>query len=306
MMSDKTIRELGAELPLPPEERLRGLPAPLLTRFAPSPTGFLHLGHALHLLYVWTIARKARGRVLLRMEDHDRMRCRPEYEGAILEDLEWLGLYPDFGTFEEFRAGSTPFRQSDCDVHYAGALERMKARGLVYGCDCSRKQIKERTGDAGEELRYDNHCRERGLPPEAPYGIRVAMADEAIAFEDLFLGPQFQNPAAQCGDMLVRDRHGCWTYQYCVAVDDLRQGVNLVIRGQDILASTGRQIQLMRLLDASAGVPMYGHHPLIADPAGNKLSKRDFAKSLRELRMEGMTADAIMRMAVDCMRGNEH
>jgi len=132
----------------------------LRTRFAPSPTGYLHLGHVVHMLYVWGIARAAGAEVLLRIEDHDRQRCRPEYESALLEDLAWLGLVPD--------VVPTPCRQQDREVRYAEMLEDLHARGLVYACACSRTLVLRRTGQGGGELRYDNYCRSgvvATLPP---------------------------------------------------------------------------------------------------------------------------------------------
>lgn len=273
---------------------------PIITRFAPSPTGYLHLGHLVNALYVWGIARALGGAVILRLEDHDHGRCRPEYEAAILEDLEWLGLAPDRGEIAAFRAGATPYRQSGNAAAYESVLADLAARGLVYTCTCSRKQVLARTGKGGGELRYDGHCRDRGYHPEVTGGTRLRLDDAAVSFEDACLGPLEQCPAAQCGDLLLRDRHGNWTYQFAVTVDDWKQGVNLVIRGEDLVDSTARQWHLAEILGRE-DQPVFLHHPLIADPDGKKLSKRDFAKGLRDYRAEGRTPESVLGEAAACV-----
>jgi glutamyl-tRNA synthetase/glutamyl-Q tRNA(Asp) synthetase len=239
------------------------------------------------------------GTVLLRMEDHDRGRCRPEYEAGIIEDLAWLGLEPEGRSLATLRAGPSPFRQSDSTAAYEAALASLTARGLVYGCDCSRSTIARQLGDGlveGQELKYPGACRDRGLTPGAGVGLRVRLADGQEQFDDLRLGPQRQAPAEQCGDLLVRDKAGHWTYQFAVAVDDLRHGVTLVVRGEDLLSSTGRQIALARLL-GRAEPPRFLHHPLILDEAGVKLSKKDQAMGVRELREAGRTAAEVLGLA---------
>ena len=266
-----------------------------VTRYAPSPTGRLHLGHVANAMYVWGMARLNRGRVILRMEDHDRGRSRAAHEDSILEDLEWLGFMPDLGTLDEFRAGPTPFRQSDCAPHYENALAALVDQGLVYACDCSRSRIAA-SGDAkpGEEVPYDGYCRDRSLPIEPGLGLRVRMPAARQRFTDMLLGEQLQDPVIQCGDMLLRDRLGNWTYQFTVVIDDWRQGVNVVIRGEDLLSSTGRQIALQSLM--SAGTPTYLHHPLIQEH-GRKLSKREGDLSLARLRMRGVSPALVLGQA---------
>ena len=264
------------------------------TRYAPAPTGWLHLGHVLNAEYVWG----AGAEVLLRIEDHDRERCRPEYERGILDDLDWLGYRPDIFTTNDFRAGRCDGRQSDRDVVYREALGVLRARGLVYACDCTRRDIESRTEDRGprievrgprvEELRYDGFCRDRGLPLEEGLGWRVRMEPGVERFVDARLGRQTQNPAAQCGDVLIRDRRGNWTYQFSVAVDDERQGIDLVIRGEDLLPSTGRQIRLAKLLGRERPAAFL-HHPLVMKAPGQKLSKSDGDTAIRELREKGWT-----------------
>jgi glutamyl-tRNA synthetase/glutamyl-Q tRNA(Asp) synthetase len=273
------------------------LPSGWITRFAPSPTGLLHLGHAVNAVYVWGLARAFGGRVLLRLEDHDRSRCRPEYEAAILDDLDWLGLVPDEGLTEAFRRGPHALRQSDNPARYEAALAALEARGLVYPCDCSRKDIAREVPVApGEEPRYPGRCRARAVNPAATSARRLRMEPGVERFDDLRLGPQAQDPDAQCGDLLLRDRLGQWTYQFAVVVDDVEQQVDVVIRGEDLLDSTARQIRLARLL-GRAVPPRFLHHSLLRKPGGEKLSKSAGDSGLRELRAAGVSPAEVLGRA---------
>ena len=256
------------------------------TRFAPAPTGFLHLGHVANAIAVWGLARAFGGRVLLRIEDHDQSRCRPEYEAALFEDLSWLG----------FEADEAPVRQSERAALYEEALTRLADKGLVYACDCSRRTIAEASSPGASELRYGGRCRSRDVSLAATPARRVRLAAEEIAFGDLRLGPLSQNPALQCGDVLLRDRNGHWTYQFAVVVDDLAQGVDLVIRGEDLLASTGRQILIARLLGSEAP-PRFLHHPLILREDGHKLSKSNRDTGVRDLRAASWTRERVLGAA---------
>ncbi len=253
----------------------RRLPPSPLTRFAPAPTGYLHLGHAVNAVFVWGLARALGGRVLLRIEDHDRGRVRAEYDRALLEDLSWLGLEADVG----------PVRQSDDGPVYAERLAALAAAHHVYACDCSRSEL-----GPGP---YPGRCRTRGLAEGRGRGVRVELGPGVERFEDGLLGPQAQEPAAQSGDLLLRDRLGNWTYQFAVVVDDLRQGVDLVVRGADLLDSTGRQLALGRLLGRPAP-PIFLHHPLILKPSGEKLSKANRDTGLGELRARGWSPDRVL------------
>jgi glutamyl/glutaminyl-tRNA synthetase len=272
-----------------------------LTRFAPSPTGHLHLGHAVNAIYVWGLARALGGRVLLRMEDHDRSRARREYEHSILDDLEWLELEPDLGPIASFRAGPVTYRQSDAPARYDAALARLRARGLVYACDCTRKTIAEAAGPrARRETPYTGRCRHRGLADAPDRGLRLMLESGVDAFDDARLGAQGQEPASQCGDLLLRDRHGHWTYQFAVTVDDVAQQIDLVIRGEDLLESTGRQLRLARALGHEAP-PVFCHHPLLRAPDGEKLSKANRDTGIRDLRAAGWTpGDVLGRAAEAC------
>ena len=265
------------------------------TRFAPSLTGYLHLGHVLHMLYVWGVARIRGAAVMVRMEDHDTARARPEYETAILENMEWLGFVPDEGIMAADAGRTSLYRQSDCGGHYAEALQFLKEQGLVYGCSCSRREILEQQPAGPDELFYPGTCAEKNLPLEGNT-VRFRVPSDAVSFRDLALGDCQQAPVQQCGDFSLRDRHGQWTYQFCCVCDDIRHGVNLVVRGEDILPSTGRQIQLFRALGAP--VPHYYHHPLVYDSAGEKLSKRQRSESISHLREKGFAPGQVIGLAL--------
>ena len=278
------------------------------TRFAPSPTGYLHLGHVVNAIYVWGLARDRGGRVLLRIEDHDRIRSRPEFETAILEDLAWLGFVSD-------DASEPVRRQSENDATYARALEMLQTTQHVYVCDCSRSDIARlrnavatdehgrnavATNEQGGEW-YPGRCRHKRLMPgeQVPsgVGIRVVLDDAPEPFDDEALGSIVQVPARQCGDLLLRDRDGNWTYQFAVTVDDINDRVTLVVRGLDLLASTGRQIKLARMLGRVTPSHFF-HHPLIVKPDGQKLSKASGDTGVREIRASGATpAEVIGRAA---------
>lgn len=272
----------------------------IISRFAPAPTGFLHLGHVVNAVYVWRESRARGGRVLLRIEDHDRQRSRRKYEATILDDLDWLG----------FSADEPPVRQSERGDIYEDALDGLRRQGLVYACNCSRAEILavsrsaslsgERNGHSNgpdAELRYPGTCRDRGLTEGPGLGIRVRLDDTVERFVDLRHGPQEQQPSAQCGDLLVKDRDGNWTYQFAATVDDFVQGVTLVVRGDDLLASTGRQIQVARLLGRGEP-PQFLHHPLIMKSPGQKLSKSDGDTGIRDLRAKGWTREQVIARAM--------
>ena len=274
---------------------LRGrVPSAPLTRFAPSPTGYLHLGHVGNAIWVWGLARALGGRVLIRIEDHDRGRSRAGYERAVLADLDWLGLIPDLGLPELLRGGPSPYRQSDCGEVYSAALDRLRGSARVYACDCSRRDIALEAGDVfDQETPYPGRCRDRGIAAGDGAGIRVVLPEDAVTFADLRLGETAQTPARQCGDLLLRDRTGNWTYQLAVVVDDLRHEVDLVIRGEDLLASTGRQIMLGRMLGRERP-PMFLHHALIRKESGAKLNKSSGDTGVRELRAAGAAPESVL------------
>lgn len=269
------------------------LPASPLTRFAPAPTGYLHLGHVVNAIHVWGTARALGGRVLLRIEDHDRQRCRRVYETALLDDLDWLGFAPDEYPTTAFRAGACAGRQSDRDAYYRRAVESLRLRGLVYGCACTRREVEAAGGTSADELRYPGTCRDRGLPLDDAHGWRVRLPDASVTFDDARHGITTQTPAAQCGDLLIRDRLGNWTYQFGVVVDDALHGIDLVLRGDDLFASTGRQILLARLLGRDTP-PVFLHHALVMKSPTQKLSKSDGDSGVRDLRAAGWSAARVI------------
>lgn len=268
------------------------------TRFAPSPTGYLHPGHLIHAIHVWGLARAGGGTVALRFEDHDRQRSSRRYEEAILEDLDWLGLKPDPVLLPPPRSADGIYRQSDYPEAYEEGLRRLGRNGRVYYCDCSRRMIRERYIKAGgvnredAEIPYDGFCRDRKLGPGPDRAIRIEFAPGRESFLDGLQGEQHQDVRHRYGDLLLRDRKGNWTYQYSVCLDDLRFRINLVIRGMDLLSSTGRQLRLIRMLGGSA--PGYIHHPLLLDDRGRKQSKSAGDLSLRELRQLGLSAEELL------------
>lgn len=277
--------------------RNRALQPGWRTRFAPAPTGYLHLGHVVNALHVWGIARAHSGQVLLRIEDHDQLRCRKGFEFALLDDLDWLGLQPDIGTTEQFRNGAHAQRQTDSRERYVFTLQNLSSRDLEYGCICTRKDIAQLTGDVfGKESRYPGTCA-RAQPPHATaVARRFRVTNEIETFDDIRLGAQSQQPSQQCGDFPLRDRNGKYTYQFCVSVDDWDQRIDVVIRGVDLLSSTGRQIQLARAL-GRVQPPLYLHHTLLYREDGLKLSKSLGDTGVRELRDAGASPQDVLGRA---------
>lgn len=262
-----------------------------VTRFAPSPTGWLHLGHAHSALTGWHRARAESGRFLLRIEDIDPARCRPEFEAAILEDLSWLGLDWD----------GPVRRQSEHLDDYRAALRKLDAGGLLYPCFCSRKDIAAAVSapHGPEGPVYPGTC--RNLSAELvrerqargdPYALRLNVAKALarsgpLGFRDEREGNVAARPET-LGDVVLARRDAPASYHLCVTVDDHLQGVTLVTRGTDLFHAT----HIHRLLQAILGlnVPAYAHHLLLTNAAGERLSKRDGAMSLRSLRRAGRTA----------------
>jgi len=258
------------------------------TRFAPSPTGRLHLGHVASMLAVWGLAEVWELAVDVRIEDHDRQRCRREYLEGLRDDLAWLGFAP-------VRGGRWSV-QSEHPERYAARLRDLQEQGLVYACRCSRRN-QPATAPGGEAC-YPGTCRERGWPIEGGSAVRVRLEEQEFAFADLWRGWQRQTPARQCGDLVVRDRHGQYSYQFSVVVDDLAEGIDTIIRGADLLESTGRQLQLRKLLGGDAEVRL-AHHPLILGEDGRKLSKSLRSPPVEELRQTGWSAAEVRGLAAE-------
>lgn len=255
------------------------------TRFAPSPTGLLHLGHAHSALF----AARAGSRFLLRIEDIDATRCRPEYTATLLEDLAWLGLAWE----------GTPRVQSTRMPHYRATLEALQHRGLLYPCFCTRGDIAAAIAAAhGPAAIYPGTCRdlpraeaEARIAAGRPYALRLdtaraLAATGPLSFTDLIHGPRRCTPEAQ-GDVVLARKDIPASYHLCVTQDDAEQGVTLVTRGEDLLEAT----DIHRLLQALMGwpEPLYAHHGLITDEQGKRLAKRDQAPTLRAMRASGMS-----------------
>jgi glutamyl/glutaminyl-tRNA synthetase len=282
---------LGPRDPGPVRPDADRLPDRPTTRFAPAPTGLLHLGHLVNALSVWGVARATGGRVVLRIEDHDRQRSRRAFERAILDDLERMGLLPDEPTIGELRSGPSAFRQSDDPTPYEAAATRLRALDRVYTCTCSRSALLAWRG-----ADCPGGCRALGIPGD-PHGsaLRAWLGEGDERFDDLLVGPEAGNPSAD-GDLTLRDRDANWSYPLCVVVDDAREGVDLVIRGGDLLDATPRQLRLGRLLGRERP-PAFLHHPLLRRPSGAKLSKADHDTAIRDLLDGGATPADLLGFA---------
>ncbi|HEV2149236.1 MAG TPA: tRNA glutamyl-Q(34) synthetase GluQRS, partial [Longimicrobiaceae bacterium] len=266
-------------------------------RFAPSPTGRLHLGNARTALLAWLHARSAGGRFVMRVEDLDRGRVRPGYMEAQLDDLRWLGLDWDEGP--DVGGPHAPYLQSERRERFAEALGRLEAAGLVYPCYCSRREIAAAAsaphGASDEGPRYAGTCRER--PRGAgevggPAALRFRVPEGEVRFRDAVMGEVAFDPAAETGDFVVRRRDGVAAYQLAVVVDDAAMGITHVVRGADLLSSTARQLLLYRALGLPA--PEWLHVPLMLGPDGERLAKRHGAVSLAELRGEGIAPERVV------------
>jgi glutamyl-tRNA synthetase/glutamyl-Q tRNA(Asp) synthetase len=208
--------------------------------------------------------------------------------------MQWLGFIPDIGISLEDDPITSPYRQSDCSSMYEEKLTELAEKGVVYGCDCSRKEILAKQSDGQDELCYSGTCANKKLSLEGNT-VRFRVQDGEISFRDLALGDCRQIPKKQCGDFSLRDRDGQWTYQFCCVCDDNRQGIDLVVRGEDILSSTGRQILLFNALGHEP--PMYYHHSLVCDTEGKKLSKRQRSDSITQMHESGIMAEEVIGLA---------
>ena len=258
-------------------------------RFAPSPTGELHLGSAAAALFAWASARKAGGRLALRIEDIDTPRVLPGMEVRQLDDLRWLGLDWDEGP--DVGGPNAPYRQSERSAAYEAALARLAARNLLYYCDCSRAEIARvasapHAGDEGP--RYPGTCREHGLRERAwkrPPAIRLRVPARVVTVVDALQGTLVQDVAAEVGDFVLKRGDGMYAYQLACVVDDLAMGVTEVVRGVDLLGSAPRQLLLAELLGGTP--PAFAHVPLVVAADGTRLAKRARGITLRERREAG-------------------
>jgi glutamyl-Q tRNA(Asp) synthetase len=284
----------------------------VVTRFAPSPTGLLHLGSAYSALIAWKRAREAGGRFLVRIEDTDIRRCRREYETAILQDLKWLGLDWD----GEVR------RQSDHFSDYGHQLGRLSRRGLVYPCFCSRAEIEREIAASASAPHATRHgpdgplypgtCRhltpverKRRIAAGREHCIRLDSAGAAKAsgpynFVDEGRG-RLEGQPLLMGDFVIARKDTPTSYHLSVTVDDHLQGVTLVTRGEDILPSTHIHVLLQRLLGYAT--PLYAHHGLITDATGRRLAKRDKDLTIRSLRESGLSPEEVRRRTLAAAAG---
>jgi glutamyl-tRNA synthetase len=255
-------------------------------RYAPSPTGRLHLGNARTALLAWLDARSRGGRFVLRVEDVDFTRARRELEARMLRDLAWLGIDWDEGP--DVGGPHGPYRQSERGELYAAALASLD----TYACTCTRRELRAlpSMGATGEAV-YPGTCRARPTRP-GPATARWRVPPGEVGFVDRVLGAYAQDVAREVGDFVLRRADGAWAYQLAVVVDDAAMAVDSVVRGADLLDSTPRQILLQRALGLPT--PTYGHVPLILGAGGAKLSKRDGAPDLGELREAGAPPEPVV------------
>lgn len=277
------------------------------SRFAPSPTGDLHLGNARTALLAWLQARAAGAGFVMRVEDLDRGRVREHFIGSQLEELRWLGLDWDEGP--DVGGDSGPYLQSQRGELYAAAVERLIARGLVYECFCSRREVAAAAsaphGPQDEGPIYPGTCRD--LSPEQARrrgrnraaSLRFRVPDELIRFTDLLQGEQVVRPRKELGDFVIRPRDGVAAYQLAVVVDDIAMGITDVLRGADLLTSTARQLLLYAALEAPP--PRWIHVPLMLGPDGERLAKRYGSTTLSSLRLAGVSpAEVVGWLAGTC------
>lgn len=273
------------------------------TRFAPSPTGLLHLGHAYAAGFAWQEARQAGGEFLIRLEDIDGTRNRPEYEAAIFEDMAWLGL-----------AWQQPVRkQSEHFDDYRAALDQLHSLGLLYPCFCTRKEIQAEIAGAGQAPQgpdgplYPGICRHRPAAEQQeriasgqPYALRLDvakardLAGHELRWHDQAHG-EFTAQPQIFGDVVLARKETPASYHLAVVVDDALQGITLVTRGEDLLPATHLHRLLQELLKLP--VPEWKHHRLITDEQGKRLAKRDDARSIRTYREEGWTPERVWAAA---------
>ncbi|RKI51763.1 tRNA glutamyl-Q(34) synthetase GluQRS [Corallococcus sp. AB049A] len=268
------------------------VPATMRGRFAPSPTGRMHLGNVRSALLGWLQARAAGGAFLLRIEDLDRARCRPQYLQDLYEDLRWLGLDWD----------ETPLIQSERDGVYREAQDKLEREGLIYPCFCTRAEIARAAsaphGLSDEGPRYPGTCAhltsaqvaERARTRAPAYRFRAREGE--VRFVDELMGPYAQDVQALVGDFVVRRNDGVASYQLAVVVDDAASRITHVLRGDDLLPSTPRQLQLYEALGLSA--PAFLHVPLVMGEDGKRLAKRDGAFALAELRARGRPPEHVL------------
>ena len=270
-------------------------------RFAPSPSGRIHLGNILGCLMAWLSARQSGGRIVLRVEDLDTARCPRRYALQMEEDLRWLGLNWDEGPGSGGADG--PYYQSERTARYQAALDHLADRGLVYPCFCTRAELHAASAPHREDgqVVYAGTCRRLTAAEAAERAgtrapaLRLRVPEEEIAFTDGHMGVCRENLARDCGDFLLRRSDGMFAYQLAVVVDDAAMGVTQVVRGADLLSSTPRQLLLYRLLELPA--PEFIHFPLLLAADGRRLSKRNADAGLDSLQGRLTAAEILGKLA---------
>lgn len=271
-------------------------------RFAPSPSGRMHLGNIYTAVLSWLSVKARGGKWILRIEDLDPQRSKMEYARQIEDDLLWLGLEWDEGGIEG-KGPDGPYMQSLRQDIYEKYLEQLKSMGVCYPCRCTRADIMatQAPHESDGRVVYKGTCRPASLPcdyrEEEGTAVRIAVPDIDILFADNIKGLQSFNLARQCGDFVLRRGDGAWSYQLAVVVDDALMGVTEVVRGDDLLLSAAQQIYLHNLLGFNP--PEYAHVPLICNSDGVRLSKRDKSFSMEELRKRH-TPEQILGMVAHC------
>lgn len=270
-------------------------------RFAPSPSGRIHLGNILCSLLAWLSARQKGGRVVLRIEDLDTDRCPARYARQMEEDLRWLGLDWDEGP--GIGGPDAPYEQSLRTELYEAALQKLRDRGLVYPCFCTRAELHAASAPhrSDGKVLYSGACRD--LTPEEVAersktrtpALRLRVPDQEYGFVDGHMGPYRENLARDCGDFLLCRSDGMFAYQLAVVVDDAAMGVTEVVRGEDLLDSTPRQLYLYELLGLKA--PAFYHLPLLLSPDGRRLSKRDADAGLDDLQTRVRPEELLGKLA---------
>lgn len=272
-------------------------PPLLISRLAPTPSGLLHLGNALSFVLTWVLTRGQGGRLLLRIDDLDRQRCRPAYLDDIFRNLDWLGLDYDLGPSgpDEFEAQYSQLHRMDL---YEAYLARLTAKDLVYACACSRKRIRQTATNGGL---YDEHCRDLAIPLKtSAVAWRVAVpASARVSFREWRKpSPLHMDVKEGMGDFVIRKKDAYPAYQMASLVDDAHWKVNFVVRGTDLRWSTAAQLWLAKQLDISSFLEaMFWHHGLVRDDQGQKLSKSKGAMALQSWRTAGRPPRVIYRLA---------
>lgn len=281
-------------------------------RFAPSPSGRMHLGNVYAALLSWLSVKKKGGSWVLRIEDLDPHRCKLDYALQLEDDLRWLGLDWDEGGTEN-RGSCGPYLQSQRSEIYEDFLERLRRIGLTYPCTCTRADIMatQAPHESDGRIVYKGTCRPANIlviasnavrasvPDDSPSGLsaatRLYVLDKAITFTDGHYGAQSVNLATHCGDFILRRKDGAWAYQLAVVVDDALMGITEVVRGRDLLLSASQQLYLYGILSLNA--PEFIHFPLLCNEAGQRLSKRDKSLDMGELRQKYTPEQIIGRIA---------